>query len=385
MKSAKSPVHFPIIAAAAAVGIGLSVKLTHQYYELRGGAGSFRSFCNYSASMNCDIVAASPYAELVAGIPLSSFASGWFLGLALLALMGMLMDDWRKAAARALLLLSGAGLAISGFYLLVMASVLKTFCLFCLLIDGVSAVIFVLALLAHRTVKGAFAEGQLKTVAGVLAGSLFVAIVLSKSMDSAVMDSSTLKLRVDSVLATQPVAVASGPEFPSLGPADAPVTIVEFSDFQCPYCRIGALTLNAVMNRYPAKVRVVFRNFPLDPSCNPLVQHSMHPAACESARTALCAQKQGKFKEVYESLFEHQSKLAPGKPLELAREAGANTDQLSACASQTDVNAAVSRDIDEGKRLGVQSTPTFFINGRKVEGGIPAQAWYEIIERLLAQ
>jgi protein-disulfide isomerase len=193
--------------------------------------------------------------------------------------------------------------------------------------------------------------------------------------------------RIDEVLALPVLSIGSGDEFASLGPKDARVTIVEFSDFQCPYCRIGAMFLNSVLNRYPKDVRLVFRAYPLDPSCNASVQHSMHPVACLTARTAFCARKQGKFKDAYEAFFEHQSELSAtgnGQPIELAAKAGVDKAQLQSCEGSPEIGMAIARDIEEGNRLGVQSTPTFFVNGHKVEGVWPVPAWNFLIERILA-
>ena len=110
----------------------------------------------------------------------------------------------------------------------------------------------------------------------------------------------------------------------------------------------------------------------------------MHPFACEAAKTSWCAAKQGKFEPVFETIFEHQETLAPGKIAELAREAGANPDALAACVASDEVKSAISRDVEEAVQLGIESTPTFFVNGRRMEGAYPPAVWDKIIERELA-
>jgi protein-disulfide isomerase/uncharacterized membrane protein len=384
-----------LLALIAIVGIAFSVILSHQYYEIRNGAGGFKSICNISQKMNCDAVAASPYAEFIGGIPLSSFATGWFLA-ALLISIGAFFEDWRRASLRWLTGIYTVGSGASVFYFFIMAAVLKTYCLFCLLIDGLnflglglawSLVGFGRTTTESTSQQDTNSSGFLKPMLGIIVGSLFVSVVLGKNMDNFKVDAATAEQVIESVIASAPVAIEESDLFPSIGPKDAPVTIVEFSDFQCPYCRIGAMTMNSVLNRYPGKVRLVFRNFPLDPSCNPMVQHAMHPVACIAARTTVCANKQGKFKEVYENIFEHQANLATqgaGSPTELAKESGANPEQLSSCVAAPETAAAISRDIEEAKRLGIQSTPTFFVNGKKVEGGLPTPMWNKLIDRLLS-
>jgi protein-disulfide isomerase/uncharacterized membrane protein len=392
-----------LLALIAILGITFSVILSQQFYEIRNGVAGFKSVCNINQKMNCDAVAASTYAELIAGIPLSSFGTGWFLA-ALLMTLGAFAGEWRRTCLRWLTGVYAVGTAASVFYFLIMASVLHTFCLFCLFIDGLNILGLGLTLSFAPFAKGKTAEdgestqharsegsdsawNAWKPMLGLIAGSLFVSLVLSKNMDTYKVDATTESQLMDSVLSSSPVVIEVKDSSPSIGPKDAPITIVEFSDFQCPACRMGAVTMNAVFNRYPGKVRLVLRNFPWDPSCNPMVERPMHQVACLAARTAVCANKQGKFKEVYENIFEHQSILntqGSGSPTELAKAAGANPEQIASCVNAPETSAFVTQDVEEGRRLGIQSTPTFFVNGLKIEGGFPAPIWYKLIDRLLS-
>jgi protein-disulfide isomerase len=97
-----------------------------------------------------------------------------------------------------------------------------------------------------------------------------------------------------------------------------------------------------------------------------------------------CANQRGKFKPVYEAIFENQESLKPGMPVQLAAAAGLDEGEIKACAASSEAMAAVTRDLEEGGRLDVQSTPTFFINGYRVEGALPLPVWSGLIERLSA-
>lgn len=387
----KIPTRLIILSILAVAGLILSFILTRQFYDIRSGANSFKSFCNISTTLNCDAVAASRYAEFIGGLPLSSFAGGWFLATLIVSLLAM-TQGWRRQGNLGLLALFSFGSLFSVGYFIVMAGVIKTYCLYCLMIDGINLGGLGIALSMVRTDRSkktseGFDLKKSKIMAGIVVGSIFVTLVLSKAMDQLPIDKSITQQMIANVLTTTPVGVNTGSEFPSLGPANAPVTIVEFSDFQCPYCRIGASMMNSVMNRYPNQVRIVFRNFPLDPTCNTEVQHSMHPFACQLAKIALCAHRQGKFKEVYETFFENQASLkteGPTSPLELAKAAHADASQLPSCTENPEITAAIKRDVEEGKALGISSTPTFFINGRKVQGLQPVEVWNKIIEQLTA-
>lgn len=143
--------------------------------------------------------------------------------------------------------------------------------------------------------------------------------------------------------------------------------------------------MSSLLQRFPGKIEIVFRGYPLDPSCNRFVQHAMHPAACEATRVALCADRQGRFAEVYETIFDKQDSLRPGRPIELAQTLGLDMDKLKACVGSPEVQQMVARTIDEAETYGVKSTPTFLINGHKVEGAYPLPVWIKVVERLLAQ
>jgi protein-disulfide isomerase len=384
MAQNKKPRRLLALAALALAGAGLSISLTEHFYQLRSGTAAFKSFCNVGSTANCDVVAASPYAELFAGLPLSSFAAGWFLALFVVALIAR-NAFWRRDSLRVALLVTGLGSLFSLGYLWVMLGMIKTLCLMCLGVDAINfiALGIVLSLKPEGTSQHKPDTSKWKTLLGVTAASLLVSVVVLRGLDSMAAPAATIDEMVASVMSTAPVSVNGGPEFPSLGPANAPITVVEFSDFQCPHCRIGAFTLHSVMQRYPTQVRVVLRNYPLDSGCNRKMDRAMHPYACEAARTTICANKQGKFPEVYETLFEHQTSFAPGKIAELAKDAGADTEKLAACVPSYETTTAVARDVEEGIQLNVQSTPTFFVNGHRMEGAYPPPVWHKIIDSLL--
>ncbi len=380
----KTPRRFYLLALLGLVGIGLSVSLTQHFFEVRGGTGGFRSFCNMSTQMNCDVVAASSYAELIPGFPLAIFAAGFFALLFALSLFG-LSDNWRREAIRGLFVMTAGGALLCLSYLFVMSQVLHTFCLFCLGVDAtvLTSLGVVLSLKPESTKKHALEFSKWKTFCFVGLGCFLVPTVFLKSMDTMTLKASDVDEYFQSAINSPVLAVNACPDFASMGLPNAPITIVKFADFQCPSCKLGAHTLHTLLSRFPDKVRVVFRNYPLDPTCNRSVQHTMHSAACEAARVAVCARKQGKFEQVYELLFDNQEHLAPGKPTELAARAGVDTQALATCIASQETETAIQKDIEEANTLGLRSTPTYLINGHKVEGALPLEVWVRIVEHLL--
>jgi protein-disulfide isomerase len=163
---------------------------------------------------------------------------------------------------------------------------------------------------------------------------------------------------------------------PAKGPAAAPITIVEFSDFQCPYCARVNPTLKQVEEKYGDKLRMVFRDFPL-------VQ--IHKEAAKAAEAGECAHEQGKFWEMHDRLFANQSKLQVEALKQAASEIGLDSVKFNACLDSSKYASEVQSDVEEGARYGVTGTPAFFINGRLLGGAQPLQAFTEVIDEELAR
>jgi len=144
---------------------------------------------------------------------------------------------------------------------------------------------------------------------------------------------------------------------PSFGPASAEVTVVEFADFQCPACARTVQLLDQLVSDFSPHVRIVFKHYPL-PS---------HPQAESAARAAVAAQLQGKFWEMHHKLFAGQKLLSPESIEEYARDAGLDVARLKADAASPDSLARVRKQLAEGNRIGVASTPSLFINGRSFD------------------
>lgn len=373
-----------LLSVIATLGIIVSALLTSHFYELRSGFASFSSYCNINQTLNCDAVAASPYAELFAGLPISSFAAGWFLALLLVSLLAHSFS-WRQEAIRIAFGMSLIGTILGFAYLGIMAFQLHTYCLQCLIIDAlnVGALLCTLSLKPQSFKKLKPNLTQWKIGLGTVLGSLFVAVIALGSFDQINVRASDVSLWAESVLNTPVLPIKTSETGPSIGPKTAPIIIAEFSDFQCPHCRRGAQLLNVIVDRYPGKVRVEFHNYPLDPSCNPEIKQSAHSVSCEAAKTVLCAHKQGKFQPVFEALFERQSSLRPGLPAQIAQENGVDLALLKTCVASPETQTEILKDIQEGTAHNLKATPTFFVNGHRMEGPYPLQAWDKIINQLL--
>ncbi len=158
---------------------------------------------------------------------------------------------------------------------------------------------------------------------------------------------------------------------PALGPEDAPVTIVEFSDFQCPFCARAGPIVKALNAKYPEQVRIVYRHFPLD---------SIHPRARPAAEASACADEQGAFWPFHDLLFANTRALSDEDFARYAGEVGIDAEKFAQCMSEERHKDQVERDLQEGRRVGVSGTPSFFVNGRMLGGAQPVEEFVRLIE-----
>jgi protein-disulfide isomerase len=159
--------------------------------------------------------------------------------------------------------------------------------------------------------------------------------------------------------------------YPSRGPANAAVTIVEFADFECPYCGGLYPTLKQVEKNYEGRIRLVFRQFPLV---------NIHPHAQKAAEASLCANEQQKFWQYYDSLYSNQAQLEIAALKQRAVTLQLNTANFNTCLDSGRQADAVRKDQDDARKVGVTSTPTMFINGRLLSGNQPYTVIRDIIE-----
>jgi protein-disulfide isomerase len=163
--------------------------------------------------------------------------------------------------------------------------------------------------------------------------------------------------------------------FYAIGPANAPITIVEFSDYQCPFCRRWHQEVyEPLLAAYPGKIKLVYRNFPLT---------SIHPDAMGAAEAALCAGEQDAYWPYHEKLFSSES-LSTQTFLEYAQELSLNVDKFQSCLNDHKYRATIQADSDFAANLGISSTPTFFINGLAVVGAQPLSVFKQVIDKELA-
>jgi protein-disulfide isomerase len=187
------------------------------------------------------------------------------------------------------------------------------------------------------------------------------------------------KAKVDVLLTAPPVrrAAIDVGSSPVRGDASAPVTIVEFSDFHCPYCRTVQPTLLQLLDRYPGKVRLVYKDLPLD---------GLHPNARRASVAARCANDQGKFWQFHDALY--SGSVGNDTSIEtmkgVAQKVGLDVEAFAQCAQSDRHSTGIEQDMAQAEKLGLSGTPAFFVNGRLLTGAQPLEGFAKIIDEELA-
>jgi protein-disulfide isomerase len=163
---------------------------------------------------------------------------------------------------------------------------------------------------------------------------------------------------------------------PMLGKKDAKVQIVAFSDFQCPYCSRGADAMHAIAKKYGSKVAISFKHYPLP----------FHERAAPASEASLCVKKVGgdaKFWKFHDIVFKNQDKLDNDSLMKFAKDAGADQSKVKECYDKGEFKEVITKDMEYGNKVGVRSTPTFFVNGQMVAGALPIEQFSEMIDEEL--
>ena len=379
----KTPIRFFFLSLFSLIGFCLAIFQTHHFFEVRNGMVGFRSFCTFGV-FNCQAIDSSSYAQLLPGFPLASFVAGWMLSILIISLIGRSIS-WRREALRALIAMTSVALAFSAFYFFIMFAVLKVYCLLCIGIDIINIILFaiVVSLVPGNIKESQNGKSHWKAFAGIGVAGFVFALFLSLGLGGNGPSTQEINEIVTDILNSPVLPVTVDDSMPGTGPKNAPITIVKFSDFQCPGCRRAAYTLHPLLKSYEDKVRFVFRNFPLDMKCNRMITHPMHERSCEAARVVWCESQRHEFKEAYFILFDNQETLPGADLVALMGKNPSESRALTECVNSTAAKEAVNKDIEDGIRLNIGSTPTFFVNGHRIEGSLPTQGWSRLFDELL--
>jgi protein-disulfide isomerase/uncharacterized membrane protein len=369
-----------IALAIAFLGVAVSGVILYEELQLANVPGH-SAFCNLGGVVNCDLVLSSRYGTFL-GLPLGIWALTAFVVGALAAVPGAFLGVTAGFADLLLIALASGALGFSLVLAVVMAVVLRHVCLLCLGLDVVVIAWFVTVLPLARHFATSTTVGFLRRRTAAHATAVAAAV-------SAIATGALSAAYTPPVVATAAEIETHDPEFTqhylalpivssgsvlradaaTKGRPDAPITIVEFSDFQCPACGQAYRDLHELLTRR-TDVRLVFRNFPLDSSCNEAMDRTLHPDACNAAIAAECARQQNRFWPYHDLLFEHQHTLDRDSLFRYAREVELDIPTFRACLDNPATRDVIADDVRAGVAAEIKSTPTLFINGRRVDGAL---------------
>jgi protein-disulfide isomerase/uncharacterized membrane protein len=377
-----------LFVAVSIAGLGFALAASYVHYQLDSSGGEYVSFCNVSENVNCDTVLSSTYSRLL-GVPVAWLGAAAHAVLALLATAALGSGGAAKRLRLRMLVLGALGGAVFSAYMAFISfRVLGTACLMCMGLYAASAAQLGVVPTLLRRAASARDGPLLSTRALAIAGiAMLVAVAAVGRIvwppapaASALGRASLAELRdldpkfFDWYL-EQPVV--EGGKVGGKGPAGA-VVIVEFSDFQCGFCKRNHQMIEELRLRRPDVVSVIHRNFPLDPACNEAVERVMHPLACRAAEAAECADAQGLYEPMAKVLFDNQDRLFETHLAKLAERAGLDPVLFDECMQKRITLGKIVSDSREGKRLEITSTPTLFLNGRRIRGTFDAPEKYDL-------
>jgi protein-disulfide isomerase/uncharacterized membrane protein/rhodanese-related sulfurtransferase len=324
----------------------------------------------------CDVVRNSSYAYLW-GLHLPAYGVAMYAALALLILAGALVDAQRERILYyGMTAVSAGGFLASLFLTYIEAYVLHAWCVWCVTSAVAVTVIFVLTILEFFR-PSSYADSAARLVAlRRYAAVLTAGILLS-------VPAFMIFSRAEGAPPPPPQASAPvleerlvRPDSHAFGNPKSPVTVVEFGDFQCPVCGIAEKTTRKIREAYGSRIRFVFRQFPLV---------NLHAHAEAAAEASECAADQGKFWPAFETLYDKQNDLTDPAIEHYMSELGLDMNRFRNCYSSGAMVERIQRDVEDARAVGVDRTPTFFVNERRIIGAIPYEEFAQLLDQELAK
>lgn len=358
--------------------------------------------CNIGSTFSCDRVARSPLSEDLLGHPAGLYGLGYFFAVTVLLLLGLRSPSHRAIALGSYGFMILTGVGVSAYMAFLSVYFLNTICLTCAGLYSICFLQLILGGVYFKPLKKEWTIPHLQKGA-IIATSVVAMIFLiyqpfkpkpsqylenlkaieAKSGDPLLQETLEPQKTLN-VLATE---TDLGPNYHK-GADDAVVVITEFIDFECPHCNDFNNLITEVMAAYPEKIKVIFRNFPMDQTCNERIQRSLHESACKGAVMARCLGERGKFWEFNDYVqgiffkFGDQTQTY----IDFAEKNGLTKEEITACQQERKHLAKIKEDIELGFALGVKGTPGIFIGGQRFKPeALSPSNFKKVVETLLAK
>jgi len=370
------------------LGIAAAGFLLRQHFLHLTMGFTSASLCNINAYLNCDVVLTSRYSTL-GTLPLAGLGLVFYLYVLGALLYARLAKDALVEILALPTILALFSVVLSLFLAFVSFFQLHALCIFCSTLYAVNILLwFVLKALVGQggPVKIFQHIPWGKSLAYFAAVFAIGGILLHTTTKQYARELSKSEAQeyIDQFFAQTPFNIdVSGR--PVWGNPDSKVVIAEFSDMECPYCKVAAFNLKPMLTDYKDKIKLVFMNYPLDKSCNPAMQRELHEYSCQVAYAAHCAAEQGKFWEYHDAAFERQPRFSGDALLNIAKKLKLDIPAFQACTASEATKKFVASDLDQGTHAKVEGTPTVFINGRMFPNWISSQLMHQTLDKILAE
>ncbi|HZR22528.1 MAG TPA: vitamin K epoxide reductase family protein [Vicinamibacterales bacterium] len=387
----------------ALVGFGASAAAAYTHYHILFDP-AYRSFCDINETWSCTQVYQTRYSTFQ-GIPVALFSGMWFAVAALLSVSALrARDSIRESVPGYLFVMSTLALAVVIYMAYISFAIIKVKCILCVTIYASVVGLFLVSggassipmtTLPRRATRDlrVLVTTPLAIVIAILffvgAGTTLAffpreSVVAASSGEAAA--AATAPIDQDRRSEFERYFLAQ-PRVPLMVPNEgAKVLIVKFNDFQCPACGQSYLQYKPILAKFeaehPGQVKMVLKDYPLNPACNPNVSAMLHPAACEAAVAVRLAAQHNKADALEDYLYTHQPQMTPPMVRQAAHDIGGVNDFDAKYESTL---ALVKGETGLGKQLNVSQTPTFFVDGVKLEGMIAPQYFQQAIEIELAR
>lgn len=374
-----------LFVALCLSGIAVSVELTRVHLFVHTDP-SYHSLCAISEGFNCETVAVSPY-SVFAGLPVSMWGIAGYLVMGALGLWASVEKRLHPAWPWGLLLLLATfSVAMSVVLAFLSAVSIDSLCLLCMGCYAINTALMAICIFVVR--RSPVRALDLLVLDGeALRSRPLLAVLLALAGAAAV---GLLQIGVPTYWKTPGwrdlPKLASGADLSGhhfIGARDPVLTIVEFSDYECPHCRAAHARVRALAARHPTRIRLVHRHLPLDIACHPGLRRPFHTRACFFAEAAECAGLQGRFWEMNDALFSVLQTVRTDHvdPVELAVRLGLSGPEFEHCLDSHASAQRVANDVREAMTRKLTGTPTFLVGGRTYSGGVPEAE----LERLLRE
>ncbi|MFH1829658.1 MAG: thioredoxin domain-containing protein [Pseudomonadota bacterium] len=372
---------------SALLGVVLSILSTLQHFRIMSEGLERASFCAISDTINCDIVNASSYSTFL-GVPIAWWGLCYYAVLGFLALFAFFSKKERRANISVAWFMSCGSILYSIFLAYVALVILEVVCIECMGMYVANIILFIFLFIALNIPIGGlvrFIRDYVRAVFGKASnlgfkpriighaigiGAVFLVgwgiIATVSAKETKAYDNVSPDEKLSAFYMRSLHDIEANPEWAVWGNPDAKVTIIEFSEYQCPFCRIAALNVKPYLQEFKDDVRYYFVNFPLDNACNDEMKQPMHPLACYAAKAGICAQERGDFWCFHDDLFRNQKSLSKKKILDLVKKHAWDVKEFEACIESPKALARVKREIEAARSIYVTSTPTILLNGRKL-------------------